>query len=249
VKLGTTPMRMLTGMARTRYGAVAALALIALTIAAPAGAQVVGYLPSRSPFRDLEYRQELTLFSGYFAPSKDDAGVAPQGGPLVGVRYEIKLGGPAMFTARVANVFSEHRVLDPVLSAGTRDLGTRSTSLWLTDVGISLNLTGQKTFHNVVPVITAGLGVASDFKGAEVEAGYKFGTQFAISMGGGLRWTPGGRFQLRADVNDYLYQIQYPLSFYQPATDNTQILSNGQAQNQWKHNATFTLGASYLFFR
>ena len=49
-------------------------------VALPAGAQKVdvGYSPPKSPFRDLEYHQELTLFGGYFGAAKDPAGAAPK---------------------------------------------------------------------------------------------------------------------------------------------------------------------------
>src|SRR5690606_14131729 len=68
------------------------------------GAQDVGHPPSRSPYRDLMYRQELALFGGYFAGSDGKAGVAPSGGPAFGLRYEIRIGGPAHFTARLTHV-------------------------------------------------------------------------------------------------------------------------------------------------
>ena len=36
-------------------------------VAVPAAAQVdVGYPPPKSPFRDLEYKHELTVFGGYY---------------------------------------------------------------------------------------------------------------------------------------------------------------------------------------
>jgi 2,3-bisphosphoglycerate-independent phosphoglycerate mutase len=50
------------------------------------------------------YRQELTGFTGYYAAAEDPVGVAPRSGPMLGVRYEIRLGGPAQFYARAAVV-------------------------------------------------------------------------------------------------------------------------------------------------
>ena len=86
---------------RSFFTAAAAVALLAST----AGAQV-GYPPERSPYRDVEFRQELTLFSGYYAAGQDPAKVAPQSGPMLGLRYDVRVGGPASLTARVARVFS-----------------------------------------------------------------------------------------------------------------------------------------------
>jgi hypothetical protein len=233
---------------------VAVAAGLALAVARPAHGQV-GYNPPESPFKDLEYRQELTALAGYFSPSSDIAGVAPQGGPLVGLRYEVRIGGPAQLMVRAMRVGSERRLIDASVASPARESGTRSEGLYLADVGISVNLTGQKTWHGIIPVIHVGGGIASDFH-AEADAqtdttqrGYQFGTPFALSFGGGMRWAPGGRLQLRADVGDFRYQVKYPASFFTAPAGVTPVLANDVKQNQWKHNLALTLGASYLFFR
>ena len=242
-------------MTRTVAVGVAAAVAAVLGTATPVGAQV-GYEPPASPFEDLEYRQELTAFGGYYAAAKDDAGVAPQSGPMVGLRYELRIGGPAQLYTRLARVSSERRLIDASAPDTTaRVTGTSSRGLYLADVGISLNLTGQKSWHGLIPVLGAGLGIAADIEGDadaqtdSTQRGYKFGTPFAISFGGGVRWVPGGRFQLRADVTDYFYQIKYPASYFTAPTGLAPVLGPGVKQNQWKNNLALTLGASYLFFR
>jgi hypothetical protein len=232
----------------------AAAALLALA-AAPLGAQV-GYTPPESPFQDIEYRQELTAFGGYLRAASDEAGVAPQSGPAVGLRYELRIGGPAQLYVRAMRAASERRLLDASAADPTaRITGSRSEALYAADAGISLNLTGQKSWHGLVPLVNVGAGIASDFEGDadrqtdSTQRGYKFGTPFALSFGGGVRWVPGGRFQLRADVTDYLYQVKYPASFFTAPTGLTPVLGPDVKQNQWKNNLAFTLGASVLFFR
>ena len=225
------------------------VSLLAVPFTAVIASAQVGYTPERSPFRDLEYGQELTLVGGYFAASKDAARVAPQSGPMIGAHYEVHVGGPAYFTAELANVFSQRTIVDPTKAPALRTVGTRKESLLLSDVGLALNLTGQKSLHHLVPVIKGGIGVASDLRGADV-GGYQFGTTFAFVFGAGLKWVPGGSLQLRADVTDYLYQIQYPASFYTaPTSGGDAFLPSGQARSMYKHNAALTVGASYLFFR
>lgn len=226
---------------------LAALALPALAV--PAGAQV-GSLPENSPFKDLEYRQEVTAFTGWFVASKDPAGVAPRSGPMVGARYDVRIGGPAQFSARLATAFSERRVIDPARSGAARELGIREQPLYIGDVGIAVNLTGQKSWRALVPYTQLGVGIASDFQGRDV-GGYRFGTTFAFNFGGGLRWVPGNRFQVRADVADWLYQIQYPNTYYVPTTaqGDDAVLRERDAKSVWKHNVALTIGGSYLFFR
>lgn len=236
-------------------GAATALSAALAAAAAPLGAQV-GYDPPESPFRDLEYRQELTAFGGYFDPAADVAGVAPQGGPMLGLRYELRIGGPAHLYARLARASSERRLLDAsAADRSARITGTSARGIYLADAGISLNLTGQKSWHGLIPVVSGGVGIAADPEGEadrqtdSTQRGFKFGTPFALSFGGGVRWVPGGRFQLRADVTDYLYQVKYPASYFTAPTGLTPLLGPEVKQNQWKNNLALTLGASVLLFR
>lgn len=209
----------------------------------------VGYPTSRSPFRDLQYRQELTLFGGYLKAGTEPAGVAPQAGPMIGGRYEIAVGGPAQLYARVSRVFSERRGVDPTQPAASRSLGVVKTPLYLADLGVSVNLTGQRSFHHVVPVVTLGAGVASTLNSKIEKDPFKLGTTFAFSFGGGLRIVPGDRVQIRVDAGTHMYQIRYPTAYYTAASDKTSVLPAGQAKNLWKSNPSVTAGLSYLFFR
>lgn len=213
-----------------------------------AGAQV-GHLPTESPFVDLEGGHELTFFGGQFSPGKDPVGVAPRGGPLFGVRYEKTVGGPASLMIRFAHVNSERFPMDPTKAGVAAQLGRKSVGLNLIDANLALNLTGQKSWHNLVPVVNLGAGIVTCACNVELDP-YRFGTPFAISLGAGLRYVPGGRFQLRIDVNDYLYQLKYPTAYYvPPATGSPSLAAAKQAKSFWKNNWGLTAGASFLFFR
>lgn len=229
-------------------GALVALGAAALLAGARAEAQV-GYPVDRSPFVDLEYRQSLTVFGGWFAAGKDPAGIAPQSGPLTGIRYDIILGGPASFTARVATALSERTVLDPARPAGQRVLGTERRPLTIADVGLSLALTGQKSYHGLVPMLHTGAGVVSNLAGAD-PGGYKFGTRFALTFGAGVRYVPeGSPWSVRADVGTYLYQIRYPDRYFAPGLDSTAVLPADASKSKWTNNLGLTLGLSYQFAR
>lgn len=222
-----------------------------LAVSMPAAAQTVdvGYPPPKSPFRDLEYHQELTFFGGYFSAAKDPAGAAPKAAPMEGIRYEVTVGGPAQLYARLARVNAERNVIDPSLPEATRHLGSQSWPVYLMDAGLSLNLTGQRTFHGIVPVVALGGGLVSDLDKSVDADPFNLGTTFAFSLGTGLRMVPGGRFQIRADVGTYLYQLKYPTQYYAASTDNTSVLPEKQVKNFWKRNGAFSLGVSYLLFR
>ncbi|MFN2637001.1 MAG: hypothetical protein ABR585_08245 [Gemmatimonadaceae bacterium] len=226
---------------------IGALALV-LFVAAGASAQV-GHLPENSPYRDLETGQQLSFYGGHFSAAEDAVGVAPRAGPMFGLRYEIHVGGPAALMARWAHVNTERNVVDPTKVGAAAQLGRRNVSLNLYDVNLVLNLTGQKSFHRIVPVINFGAGIGSCSCGVDPDP-YQFGTPFAFSFGGGLRFVPGGRFELRADWNDYLYQLKYPTAYYvAPVLNGTPLADARQARSFWKNNPALTIGASLLFFR
>lgn len=226
------------------------LATIVLTVGGRAASAQVGHTPEESPYVDLVYRHEITTFSGYLDTRRDPAGVAPRNAPLVGVRYALYLAGPAFFTARIAYGRTERTVLDPLEPAASRVvIPAANVSLLLADAGIALSLTGFKSWNRLVPELSGGLGLVSDFRTKADVGGFSFGTRLALSLGAGIRYVPGGRFQLRADVTDNLYRVAYPDSYYGTASDGTTILEREQQKAIWTHNPTITLGVSYLFGR
>jgi hypothetical protein len=216
----------------------------------------VGYPPRESPFRDLRERQAVTFFTGYYRAKKDPARVAPQSGPIFGAHYEWRASGPANITFDLARVSSERRVIDPErdASCASQDreckyLGTWRWPLYMADVGAALALTGARSFHNLVPELRGGVGITTDFHSAPDVGEFAFGTRFALSWGAGIRWVPGNRFQLRADLLNRLYSIRYPDAYYIPANDGTSVFGNAQNKTAWLNNPAFTIGFSYLFSR
>ena len=224
------------------------LSALALSCIAGQAAAQVGHLPTQSPYRDLETRHEFTLFGGRYNAGKDPIGIAPRDGPVFGLRYQIHVGGPAFLMARWSYVNSERFAIDPTKVGTARQLGKDKVALNLYDVDLSLNLTGQKSFHHIVPVINVGAGVATC--GCSVENDpYSFGTPFAFTFGGGLKLVPGGRFQLMVDWSNYLYQLKYPTEYYVTPAGGTAAVKGDQPRSFWKNNQALTIGASLLFFR
>jgi hypothetical protein len=224
------------------------MSALALACFATTARAQVGHLPEHSPYRDVETRHEFTFFGGRYDAGKDPIGIAPRDGPMFGLRYQIHVGGPAFLMARWSHVNSERFAIDPTKTGDARQLGKRSVSIDLFDVDLSLNLTGEKSFHHIIPVVNFGAGIASC--GCSVESDpYTFGTPFAFTFGGGFRYVPGGRFQLTVDWNNYLYQLKYPTAYYVIPTGGTAAVTGDQARSFWKNNRALTIGASLLFFR
>lgn len=223
-------------------------AAIALS-AVPATAQV-GYPPAKSPFVDLEYNQELTVLGGYIRARHDPAGIAPQSRPLFGLRYEWMLVGPLAISSEISGGMGERNVVDPLKPAATRNIGTQSNGLYAADLALALNLTGKRSWHHLVPQIRAGAGFVRS-AAADDSSGFAFGTPFAFTFGGGVKFVPGGlrRLQLRADITDRIFKLNYPDAYYRLTPDNTAVLMASTARSFYTHHTALTVGVSYLFSR
>jgi hypothetical protein len=234
-----------------RLMVVVAVVVGSLGVVSPALAQV-GYEPQASPYRDVEYRQGVTAFAGWYSAALDPGRVASRSGPMAGLRYDLTLAGPAQLTVRSAYVHSERNVIDPRQPRSRQLLpGRRSAPLLLNDVGISLNLTGARSWHNLIPLIQFGGGTATDLHSTADIGNYSFGTTFALSVGTGIRWVSGGRWEVRGDVTDHLYSIRYPSTYAKSYTTdpNDAVLGLSGSRSLWRHNAGLTIGLTYKFLR
>ncbi|HET9426643.1 MAG TPA: hypothetical protein VFO55_14870 [Gemmatimonadaceae bacterium] len=216
---------------------------------ATAGAQV-GYPPASSPFLDVEQRHAVTGFFGYFSAKRDPAAVAPKGGPMGGLQYEWRASGPLHLGMSFMTVASERTTLDPSKPIAERVVGTEKQPLFAADGFLAVSLTGERSWHHLMPVVGAGLGLITDTKNADV-GGFRFGTRFAFPWSVGVRWIPGGgSLQLRADVKDWMYTIKYPQAYYTSSTSGeAAIVPTNVPASRWTNNFAMTVGGSYTFQR
>lgn len=207
----------------------------------------VGYPPARSPFLDVDQTQEITPIFGYFSAKKDPAHVAQQSGLLGGLQYEWRATDPLHLGFDMLAINSSRTPQDPSQPPASRSLSNISRPLYAIDGFLALSLTGERSWHHLMPMVNAGLGLISDVHGPDV-GGFKFGTRFALPWGAGVRWVPGGgHMQLRADVRDWMYTIVYPESYYVSSTTDAPILTSKVARSRWTNNFAMTVGVSYIF--
>jgi len=224
-------------------------AMFALTLAAAPAAAQVGYAPSASPYRDLPWKQSLGFFVGGFDTGRDAAGVGPQPGWLAGGRYDLRIGGPVSLYVRLASAPTSRRILNPTKSAATRYIGDENSELLAGDLGFALNLTGQKSYHRLVPVLSGGAGVVTNFRGIPDDGGYRFGTRFQFTWGLGVRYQTDGRWEPRVDFTNFVWQLQYPPAYQvAPADGSSAIVTNGK-KSPWMGNHLWSVGLSYQLFR
>lgn len=225
---------------------VSAFAL-SLGAVVPADAQV-GHLPSKSPYEDLKLGQELTVFAGYFNSDIGPAGVLPKASPFGGLRYDLPVGGPALLSARYSFIPSDRTFVDPAKPRRTRVLGEQSVTTHVVDVGLTVLLTGQKTWHRLLPSLSAGTGLASDFAKADT-GGYNFGTKFMFTGGGAVRYVLRNNWTVRVDATNYLWRNSYPDKYYAVASDTTAVLRADVDKKSWKGTWGFSMGLSVPIFR
>jgi len=220
-------------------------ACLALSVPATIAAQeVFGHTPEASPYHDVESPSELSLFGGYLITGKDPALASPQSAPIVGARELIHLDGPAIFYMRVAHSFSNRTEIDPTAPPGLRTVGTISDGLTIGDLGIGINLTGDRSWHQLMPYFGAGPGVVSDLGASRDAGGYHFGTSFAVTYGGGIRWVPMGRLSIHADANMYMWIHHDPTSYHTNAF-GPPVVPATHRLSAWRNNGLFALGLSY----
>ena len=230
-----------------------ATAVASLAAFASLGAQpgtLVGRVPGQSPFRDVDFTHEFTIFTGWMSSVPDPAGVAPGGGPLLGARYDFHATGPLFLYVRFAEVFTDRLARDPTQQPGKRDIGRFSWPLTYADAGLSLSVVGEKSWNRFQPMVSLGVGAATDFVNAPDRGGYSFGTSFLITLGAGFRYTPDKRWQYRVEIHDYMSEITYPATYTDtPPGGAAGLLAPSASRSLWRHSWNLQLGAAYTFLR
>lgn len=196
-----------------------------------------------SPYTDYEEATGWGFRAGYFAANTGAANVGPQGSAIIGATYSMHLSGPVRGVARFQYAPSQRTQLDPYLAADSgRNQGLVKSPLYMLDIGIALDLTGEKSWHHVIPTVGFALGLAYDPQAPDV-GNYKFGTKFYIGLGGGVEYALKGPWVLRADVWDYLWQLSYPQPYF---TGNINpVLALNAPDKEWTNNAVLTVGLTY----
>lgn len=209
----------------------------------------VGTLPARSPYRDMEFRQEWTTFAGHFNAKSDPAHAAPQGGFMIGERYAIRLGGPAYFTARIAGSMQKRTIINPQVDEPARSSGSENVPVLYSDLGFELQLTGPKTWHSFSPVIGGGIGLTADLKGRRDAGGFRFGQPLTLTYGAALKYVPRRGPNMRLEWSSYIYRVHYPESYFLKSGEAPVVLGPDVKKDLWRRNNAYTFGLTIMNFR
>jgi hypothetical protein len=223
--------------------------LVALVLSASPVAAQVGYPPAESPYRDVSGKHGMTALLGWFAAGKDPLGLLPQPSLMFGMRYDTDIGGPAQLTLRTQFAPTTRREIDPSRPPATRELGDRTSFVTIADLGVNFNLTGNKSWHGIVPSLLPSVGIMTDFA-AEDDGGYSLGTNFAFGVGAGVRYVPGDpTYEFRADIGTLFSQSEYPSSYLASSEGQPAVAPAGTERSGWRRHLTLTLGFTYHLAR
>jgi hypothetical protein len=230
--------------------AACAVALCLCAIAPAAPAQQVGTAPERSPFRDILTHQAFTLFAGRFAGSAGAAGTGARPGLMIGGRLDVRVSSALGITATFAEAITSRLRID----AGgdtAKVMGNLNVRLISADLGFTLNLTGDKTWHRLAPYVAIGAGLTTPSAKVVDPGGFQIGTGFSVVASAGTRIYVSRNLALRLEARDLYYRYTFPLAFFDRAyaahANGTPVLSNSVGDREWYQNYIFWVGVTYGF--
>jgi hypothetical protein len=230
---------------------VGSLVLLGL-LTTPLRAQV-GHRPSDSPYRDIYKGHSVTGFGGWIGGSGGRFAIAPNKGPVYGIRYDIRTAGALQFGLALGQADLERWIVDPFVELANRLSGPVQQRVSFAEIDLQLNLTGGKTWHGLAPFFGLGGGLALAGDTEADTSGFKFGNKIYFVPHAGLRFFVTPRFHLRADARVAFWKLKYPTSFTQepplePGTDEepNAVISDGRV-SEWSTAPWLQVGLGYSF--
>jgi hypothetical protein len=207
----------------------------------------VGHTPESSPYRSLRATKWLSFTGGYLSGPAGSAGVGPTDGPLAGLQASIKMGGPADAFLDLSVARLKRTLIDLNSVPETRVIGTANQTLLFAGVGANLLLTGQKTWHGLIPYVGGNLGLVFGSDVKQDITGFKFAIQFHTGPQVGIRLHPSDRLSLKLEARDVIWRLSYPLSFLEaPASDIAPVLDPQiHDESEWIHHLVLTFGLAF----
>jgi hypothetical protein len=232
--------------------------VLLLALALTAGARAAAAQTIPSPYDYIDKAQAAGVYVGYLftdpdvgLPDSTTLPLAPQSGPVFGVRYQIRAAGPLTIDAQLGVSPTERKLFAAELDAdsvfvGPQDLGTTVPStVVMADVGLRFYVTGARTWNGLAPFVVGMGGVAGDVRGtfdeeAEVsdEAKFRFGPSFAVGAGLGTDWFPVPNASLRVEATGRLWRVSTPSAFLELRTDE---------RSEWNPVLGITVGGAIHF--
>jgi hypothetical protein len=193
------------------------------------GRAQVGHSPAGSPYRDVIRGSSFSLLFGHLGGDGGELRIGPHGGNTYGVRYDFRMSGFIQGGFSAAYMDLERLVIDADDSVATRVSGPVEQNIVMVEAALQFNITGGKTWHNIQPFFTGGIGYNFSSTTESDTSGFDFGKRFSISPGVGLRYYLGDRLHIRLEARRHFWKLKYPSSFEQEPADQPGDSENSNA--------------------
>jgi hypothetical protein len=212
----------------------------------------VGHDPSHSPFRDINTHQQVAFVVGTFSGNRGVGGVGAQRGTLFGIRIRNRLSGPLDLEIGGSYIASKRLVIDPTKPDSIRRSGPIDYGLLEGDLGVTLTLTGAKTWHGLAPYVGFGFGVMAPTSTRTDPGGYRAAINFTFVPRIGTTLSVGRTLSLLFEARDNTIRYEWPLLYFDPRDANNKplpppVIAAGGRDRQLTHNLTLSAGVAYHF--
>jgi len=226
-------------------------ALLTLLVIPFAASAQVGHDPIASPYRDIRSRTNFVLLGGLVGGSSGRLGIGPSSGQLGGARFEIRMTGPSDAFLGLSYGSFERLIVNPDEGEATRVSGPVNQSVVFVDAGLSVVLTGDKTWHRFAPYLGGGMGLAFGQGAAADSSGYRFHAKLVSGPHAGIRFYASQSISLRVEGRLLFWRIKYPTGFFlEPirAPGEAPVLDPAfDVDTEWTSHPMLTFAVGYSF--
>lgn len=211
----------------------------------------VGFDPARSPYRPLIARTSFSAVGTYVWGSAGKIGVGPSDGPGGGMRFEMRLSGPADVFASVTWSNLQRLVANTNAPLDSQFSGPVDQGVLFTEAGLLFLLAGDKTWRGLAPYVGANLGLGWGAGVPSDSSGFEFSAKFVSGPLMGTRLYLGESVYLRVEGRLQFWKLSYPPQYFVPPADypDDPPLLNPvlNSDSEWTTHPTLVVGLGYAF--
>lgn len=197
-------------------------------------------------------------YGAWLLSDRASSDLGPKSGPVYGLQYALRISDPIQLGLVGGYFDGERDVIDPSPDAPPEVIGTVDQNIVLLAGRLQFNLTGARTWHNLIPYFFGGIGLAIDASSESsclvgerdsprcqlsLDERFDFGRRFMGQFGLGFVWLLSKRLGFRASIHDNLWQLPTPPAFLDPELNQ----DPAPRESEWTNNIQSSLGLSYWF--
>ena len=236
-------------------GAAATVALaLALAIQPTTASAQVGHAPGSSPYHDIRKGHSVTALVGHFGGDGGEFGIAPHGGTVYGIHYDLRAGSTIQFGLGLARADLERLIVDPFVELANRVSGPVPQTVTFAEVNLQFNVTGGKSWHGLAPFVGTGVGLTFAGGTPADTSKFKFGRKFYLAPNLGVRFFLTDRLHLRGEARATFWKVKYPTTFQaepplepgDPPDNSNAVITDGPL-SEWTTSSWLQVGLGYSF--